>query len=334
MKKVFLILLFLSAFTIVAEVKPHLTEVDRVRLTEAFKLSESVGNEIWPNWDQAPFATLLVTPDYEFLIRHAQPSPDFALIGNDSLLKSDVYFRKRQFLTSFLATFPAVNGISTIVIGQAENTNKKTSTPWIITVLHEHFHQLQESQPNYFQDIEELNLSRGDQTGMWMLNYAFPYDSPEVKQQFSVLQALLLDALQINNDQLFQSKVAAYLQARNKLKQILSPDDYKYFSFQLWKEGIARYTEYRVAKLGSEKHEPTEKFRELTDFEPFKVAAKQIHEGILNELSTYRIEDKKRELFYSMGAGEGLLLDKVNPDWQKLYFTNKFDPEKYFNSAR
>ncbi len=27
--------------------------------------------------------------------------------------------------------------------------------------------------------------------------------------------------------------------------QQLKPDDYKYFSFQVWQEGIARYTEYK-----------------------------------------------------------------------------------------
>src|SRR5205823_11170202 len=62
-----------------------------------------------------------------------------------------------------------------------------------ISMLHEHFHQLQDSQPNSYAETEALNLSHGDQTGMWMLNYAFPYDSPEVKrseEHTSELQSL------------------------------------------------------------------------------------------------------------------------------------------------
>ena len=89
-----------------------------------------------------------------------------------------------------------MGGVPTIVIGQAENTDKKTSTPWVVTMLHEHFHQLQYSQPGYYDDVNALGLSRGDQGGMWMLNYPFPYDWPEMKEHFSILSKLLADALQ------------------------------------------------------------------------------------------------------------------------------------------
>jgi len=40
--------------------------------------------------------------------------------------------------------------------------------------MHEHFHQLQNGQPRYFQAVQDLGLSHGDNTGMWMLNYPFP----------------------------------------------------------------------------------------------------------------------------------------------------------------
>ena len=46
--------------------------------------------------------------------------------------------------------------------------------------MHEHFHQLQWAQPEYLKAIDDLGLSKGDATGMWMLNYPFPYDDPEI----------------------------------------------------------------------------------------------------------------------------------------------------------
>src|SRR5438552_3622362 len=128
---------------------PSISATDRIRLAEAFRLADEIGNDVWPNWSKAPFAALLVTPDYEFLIRHPKPSRDFAKLAYDPVLKSDVYYRKRTFSKSFLATFPINNSmISTIVVGEAENTWVKTSTPWVITLLHEHFQQLQDPQPN------------------------------------------------------------------------------------------------------------------------------------------------------------------------------------------
>lgn len=101
---------------------PSLSAIDRTRLREAFRLGDRIGDGIWPNWTKAPFAVLLVTPEYEFLIRHPKPSADFTSLGYDAVLKSDVYYRKRNFPSHFLATFPAISGsmISTIVVGQAE----------------------------------------------------------------------------------------------------------------------------------------------------------------------------------------------------------------------
>ncbi|HXM47555.1 MAG TPA: hypothetical protein VN956_06770 [Pyrinomonadaceae bacterium] len=328
------VLMLLTAHSVWPQDKPSLSEVDRIRLAEAFRLAESLGNRVWKDWDKAPFAVLLVTPEYEFLIRHPRPSKDFTPIGYDSMLKSDVYFRKRKFPTDRLATFPAVGGVSTIVIGRAENTDKKTSTPWVITMLHEHFHQLQDSQLNSYAETEALNLSHGDQTGMWMLNYAFPYDSAEVKQQFSVLSRLLVEALQAKKKSAFSTRLAAYLEARRQVQKMLSPDDYKYFSFQLWKEGLARYTEYRVAKLAAHKYKPSKQFRALKDFASFGTVADQILSTIMKVLSTLRLEDSKRVAFYPLGAGEGFLLDRANPKWQSRYFVDKFYVEKYFDAAK
>jgi hypothetical protein len=324
----------LAASSSLAQDVPKVPEVDRIRLAEAFRLGESLSDRVWEGWSKIPFAVLLVTPDHEFLIRHPRPSKEFVLVGYDPLLKSNVYFRKRQYSTSFLATFPAVGGLSTIVIGQAENTYKKSSTPWVITVLHEHFHQLQEAQPNYFAEVEALNLSRGDQTGMWMLNYAFPYDAPEVKQQFAIMTRLLVEALEAKKRSAFSAKLAAYLEARQRLQKSLSPDDYKYLSFQLWKEGIARYTEIRMAKLAAAEFKPSREFRALKDFRSFEAVARQLTNDTLKELSTFRVENQKRELFYPLGGGEGLLLDRVNPKWQSRYFVDKFYIEKYFSAAR
>jgi hypothetical protein len=89
------LLVFLLFRSALPQDKPALSETDRIRLAEAFTLGDALGDRIWKDWSQAPFAVLLITPDREFLVRHPKPSKDFALIGYDSLLKSNVYSRKR-----------------------------------------------------------------------------------------------------------------------------------------------------------------------------------------------------------------------------------------------
>lgn len=189
-------ILLLAAGNASGQDKPALREIDRVRLAEAFRLSDQLADELWAGWSHAPLAVLLVTPDKEFLIKHPQPSKDFTSLGYDPKLKSEVFYRDRKFATNLLATFPAVGGISTIVIGQAENTASKTSTPW--------------------------------------------------------------------------------------------------------------------------------------DFTTFRAAANQVHNGIVHELSTLKLEDYKRVAFYPIGAAEGLLLDRSNPQWRSRYFAEKFDNGAYF----
>jgi hypothetical protein len=79
-----------------AQKPPTLPEADRVRIAEAFRLADALGNRVWPGWDKAPFAVLLVTPQHEFLVRHANPSKDFTLAGEDAVLKCKVWHRKRK----------------------------------------------------------------------------------------------------------------------------------------------------------------------------------------------------------------------------------------------
>jgi hypothetical protein len=329
-KLLIVLIVLLSAAGVLAQDKPRIPDIDRIRLAEAFSIGEKLGNQVWKGWNQAPFAVLLVTPENEFLIRHPRPSPDFTLIGYDSLLKSNVYFRKRTQPVNLLATFPVVGEVSTIVIGQAENTSRKTSTPWVITVLHEHFHQWQSSQPTYYAEVDALNLSRGDKGGMWMLNFAFPYKDAQVKERFSALSKLLLEALQATPKSEFSTRLAAYLQARSAFQQMLSPDDYRYFSFQVWQEGIARYTEFRIATLAAKKHKPGKEFQALKDYTPFQEVADSTRNRILSSLQTMQMESSERVVFYPFGAAEGLLLDRANPKWQGRYLTEKFYVDKYF----
>ena len=97
---------------------------DKLRLKEAFYLSMQFGNNIWRHWNEVPFTVLFVTDSNEYLINHPKPSGDFKYSGYDSTLRTKVYKRPKVFQKNFLATFPAVNGENTIVMGTPENTGR------------------------------------------------------------------------------------------------------------------------------------------------------------------------------------------------------------------
>ncbi len=163
------------------------------------------------------------------------------------------------------------------------------------------------------------------------MNYPFPYKDTQTGKSFSALSNLLAETLQTKKKSNFSAKLNEYLKARREFQQLLSEADYKYFSFQIWQEGIARYTELRIANLAARKYKPSKKFLALKDYAPFKEVAEEIlNKQIMASLPTLQLERWERNVFYPFGAAEGLLLDRTNPKWQSRYLTEKFYIDKYF----
>lgn len=329
--KLIFLTLFISYYSF-GQTIPELRYADKIRIREAMNISTQYGHKLFKGYNEVPFAIILITDSIEFLINHPNPASDFKLLGKDDFLKTNIYYRKTQFNPHFLATFPAVNGLSCIVVGTPENTNKN-STDWVITLLHEHFHQYQNAYPDYFQSVNKLHLSGGDQTGMWMLNYPFPYDSLPVKNQYVLFTKALYKTIKNIDSKEFKYNFKQYLKERKKLKDILPSADYRYFSFQIWQEGIARYTEYNFLQL-LKNYQPSKEILSLPDFVPFTELKYRMYYRETENLLKNKLNEAKRVCFYSVGFAEGIILDKLNKTWRDKYLTDKFYIEHYSNKYR
>jgi hypothetical protein len=301
-----------------------ISPTDRIRIREAYHLAAALGDRLWPAWHTAPFALLLVTPDYEYLVGHPNPSADFAPTNSDTLLGLPVLYRKRTFPVQIQATFPAVNGVNTIVIGPPELTADKTSTRWVLTVLHEHFHQFVYSQPGYYDAVGKLGLAHGDQSGMWMLNYPFPYDSASAQQKFSAMTHALLDALAQTDTRSFDAKAGEFRRAMAAFRRSVPEEAARYFDFQLWQEGVARYTEVALGEMAGKAYTPTAEFSALPDFKSYSAVAAGIRRGVLDDLGTMSLASQRRVVVYSTGAALAMLLDRMKPAWKAGFMTKRF----------
>lgn len=183
---------------------------DGVRIEEFYRLASQIQDRVWPGWSNTPAPLMLVASEREFLTRYPEPPKDFTRI------REDLYARPRQFPTALLATFPAFGAQSVIVIGEPANTEAKTSTPWLFVVMHEHFHQLQDGKPGLYEKAKGLGLAHGDESGMWMLNYPFPYEKPELGKSFASLRDLLLDALNEKDETKFRTVATQYVAERRR----------------------------------------------------------------------------------------------------------------------
>jgi hypothetical protein len=307
-----------------APASARLSTTDRLRLAEAFRLSAAMGDSIWPGWDRAPFVVLLVTPDQEFLIRHPDPTPEFQRVGYDSLLRAEVYRRPRVFAPNLLATFPAIRGVPTIVVGQAERTGK-TSTTWVLTLMHEHFHQLQQALPDYFGRVAALDLAGGDNTGMWMLNYPFPYDSAAVQERAVAMWRPMIRLLGGADTAARPRLLGEYRDARRQLQASLAPRDYRYLAFQLWQEGVARYAEHDAADVAVRTNDQaSDAFRALPDYRPYAGAAATLRDENIVGAKEPRLATDRRVAFYALGYQTAAMLDVVAPGWRRRYLEAPF----------
>jgi hypothetical protein len=308
---------------------PRMGERQRTRLAEAFAVIARVQEEAWPGWSRAPSSLVLVDRKVEYLLHSDRHPPGFVESESDARLGGRVLVRPRTFSPSFLATFAAFGPAPTMVVGTAEGT-KKRSTAWVLAVVHEHFHQLQYSDPSYWNESEALGLAGGDRTGMWMLNYPFPYES--TSQGFASLSRELA-RLVGGPTPASPGERDAFWRRYADLGASLEPADYRYLSFQLWQEGIARYAEERVAGIAARRHEVSVAFAKLPDFQPFAVAAAALRDETIHELRTQVMSRDGRTVFYAFGAALALLLDQDGADWRSRYLVEKFYLERYRKPA-
>lgn len=304
---------------------------DRIRIREAINVFNESGKNVWKNWTEISFPILLVTNENEYLMNHQNPTEDFVMTGYDSIIESNIYTRSRLFNNNSLATFPAVNGEATIVVGLPENTNR-SSFDWVITILHEHFHQLQYSEDDYYISVNLLDLAGDDKSGMWMLNYPFPYEDETISNQYKILTQSAKETFQYIGNPDFENKFNNYAAERQKFKELLNEKDYKYFSFQTWQEGIARYTEIKIAELLNNNYNPTNEFKHLNDYITPDSFYVKIVNKLLKRADSQNLTTDRRNCFYTLGALEGLILDNVNPGWKDLYFKEKFYIENYYGT--
>jgi hypothetical protein len=71
----------------------------------------------------------------------------------------------------------------------------------------------------------------------------------------------------------------------------------------------------------------------LPNYESFAHYAARARRDRLEELRRIDISKSKREVVYSWGAAEGLLLDRLNPGWHGEYFKHPFCLDAWFEVA-
>ncbi|MGQ7830339.1 hypothetical protein [Altererythrobacter sp. Z27] len=269
----------------------------------ATRIVAASGDAVWPGFTSAPFSFLFVTEEAEYLLCDSRTPAGFEALGQDAATGCSV----KQGPTSWrrpalLAAMPIFGPGEVIAMGSPDATGLSRAA-WRRTILHEHFHQWQGQLPGYYDRTEALDLSDGDQSGMWMIQYPFPYQDRDVATAYRAAADALLAALNASDQDLLAA-TQQYLAKRTAFATAAGDRNWRYYDFQLWKEGVARWTEVEIARrAGGE----------------WSVDAEAYWSGQLENLRSRDLPDMERVSVYAFGAAEAALLERIDPDWRGCY---------------
>jgi hypothetical protein len=114
------------------------------------------------------------------------------------------------------------------------------------------------------------------------------------------------------------------IRAREELDSVLTAADYRYFEFQLWQEGVARFMEYAAARAAAEDSVPSAEFRSLPDYQAYRRVADSARRSLRRELKQLNLGRQRRVAFYPVGAATALLLEETRADWKRAYAERPF----------
>jgi len=277
------------------------------RVAAAQRFASEVGDTIWPGYGDAPFGVLLLEQDREVLACRSSPPSQFSPLGVDPATRCETFSRARSGMPETIeAAMPIFGPPSTIVVGTPASVGRGLGG-WTHTLLHEHFHQWQSALPGYYAGVDALDLKNGDETGMWMLNFPFPYDAPDALAAHSAASLALAEAIAARGRPNFAERLTIYFERRAQFANAVGAQNWRYAELQLWQEGVARWSEI---ELGLRYPDPE-----------VHASAQALQERTLAQLASPDLSASQRTFAYSFGAGEAMILEACNPTWRAEYPT-------------
>ncbi len=309
-----------------------LGEDQLILLREAMQLVRMVGDDVWSGWARIPKTTLIIAPDREYLVNlpeGSQAPPEFEQI-DQQFMGVQVYARSRRLSSALRAAFP-IGEVPTAVIG-AWRADVESPNEWVVGLVEQWFHLLQLHRG---EQTKAADLSLGaSREQSWQIDYAFPFDDPDVGNAMLLLGQSLYD-FWTTGASLPRAGQRAFLAATvwaalQNLRVVITlkhgQQAYEYFQFQTWRAGVARYSSILAARAVA-RAEVLDEYERTTGFarlEQHKSYASMWEENVSHRfwlIRTAGLEgERDRTSFDALGHGIAELLDVLGFDWKESYF--------------
>jgi hypothetical protein len=297
-----------------------------ILIAEAQHLRAICGDSLWPGWSTIRIPILLISEDCEYAIDFPTPLPHFTLLGADSVLHVKIQTGRRTHDKDLCAALD-VEGIQAVVAGSPEETGFEGAR-WVLRIVHEMFHVFQNSRGA--NKIMGTGLGKNCPDGSWMLTYPFPYQDTVVMASMHLQGYLLWQTLQEEDNNNSFYALGTTVDALSASRRLLSTrsngeSEYRYSQLEEWIEGVALYTEYRMARLAADTsaYKPTKSFEALRNEMTYANSWGSHYSTVPYLVKHAGKAAKSRGAFYHPGLGKALVLDRFLPRWKESYFESR-----------
>ncbi len=333
----------------------RLSADQKALLAETTHLRMMLGGEVWPGWDRITIPYIVYNEDYAFLVGYPDPPAGWVKVpqnerrgGEWEAVPNDTYQGQayyRQPLPDPEVTpenFTVLVGdrwVATLFTREAAAVSFYTgfreelpafvrpvfpyrlawrylggeSTAYISALAHESFHVYQGLAAPGRLEAAEQSMS---------LEAEYPWDDPELEAAWGTELDLLADAAQAESDEEAAELARQFLAQREQRRGMAGyTADWADFERQReWLEGLAKYAELVLGTTAADSadYAPLPEIFAETDFKSYdfrrRFYAQQLDE--VRRMTGHEGETR----FYYTGFAQGVLLDRLDPDWKSQAF--------------
>lgn len=298
----------------------HLEPSDVAAIREARHLATSLGPTVWHTWSGADRAPLVYRAGgREFFLEWPGGAPPGAERTDGVAGGQSAWVRPIASTDAVQATMD-YEGVYTVVISAPAPGDD--ASLWALKAAHEFFHVFQGPQ-------RAIDPFVGAFKNFNDLTFPFEYQRPAVRA-----------ALRLEGEILFRAATAAdsadigltTLPRLAKQVRVVdsaifsSPEHLAYKDWTEWSEGVARYTERRLADLARDaRYAPVAEFRRHFPSADYAKTWRASYANALNPIRFVGEGFSTRTVFYYTGMAKAYALDRLNPSWKDRFRTTSLD---------
>jgi len=334
----------------------RLTDLDKARVAEAFRLRRTVGDSIWPGWSNAMIPIILYNEGYVFLSGCSdKPGPGWRTVPQDlarggpwesvpdDAIDGRPYYRQR------LVDEHASPQAFTVRVGElwaASMTTKdwttigmgneiRDSLPFAIKAFVPYrliariFLGLAMNTDGYvcglehesfhaYQGIVSANRLASAESVLGHFGRTYPWADPSFNEAWKAELNALADALSATQAKHMVDFADRFVALRRERRKAFHLDSALVNLERLreWEEGLGKYTELAVWKCAAS--DTAYKPVQVLSGDPDFNGYRNFSGKWSQELVTLRLQSHAEEIrFYYSGMAQAFLLDRLNPGWRR-----------------